>query len=348
MKKHLETDRLILRPFEDRDYPLILKISSDPETVKYLYHWGHPGATPASDAHRFLSYAMDAWQQSPIRAREYCIVLKETGEALGDGSVEYWGQDGKTAEIGWILTPEHRGKGYVTEMGKELLHFAFEEMGVEKVIAHCDERNMPSQRVMLRLGMEKSELAFGVRPAKEKDGVPGDELTYAITKDQYLHMLKAWEMQTLPCVFNGFMDLPDLTDGEIRLICHAKAPADPAKKYVPAYHFHIALGSEVIGKIDLRIGYTPGLYVGGNIGYSVDEKYRGHGYAGRACRLLLPVMRYHRMPLALITNDVRNAPSRRVCEKLGLRHLGQMKVPYHNDMYARGIYRVNIYALEDR
>ena len=232
-------------------------------------------------------------------------------------------------------------------MGKELLRFAFEEMGVEKVISHCDERNMPSQRVMLRLGMEKSELAFGVRPAKEKDGVPGDELTYAITKDQYLHMLKAWEMQTLPCVFSGFMDLPDLTDGEIRLICHTKAPADPVKKHVPAYLFHIALGSEVIGKIDLRIGYTPSLYVGGNIGYTVDEKYRGRGFAGKACRLLLPVMRYHQMKIALITNDVRNTASRRVCEKLGLRHLGQMKVPYENDMYARGIYRVNIYAMED-
>ena len=106
--------------------------------------------------------------------------------------------------------------------------------------------------------------------------------------------------------------------------------------------------AHLIGKIDLRIGYTPGLYVGGNIGYSVDEKYRGRGYAGRACRLLLPVMRYHQMKIALITNDVRNTASRRVCEKLGLQHLGQMQVPNDNEMYARGIYRVNIYAMEDR
>ena len=342
----LETERLILRPFEDADYPLILKIASDPDTVKYLYHWGHPGTTPESDAHRFLSYAVGEWGKTPVRAREFCIVLKETGETLGDGSVEYWGED--EAEIGWILTPEHRGKGYVTEMGRELMRFAFEEMGARRVIAHCDERNMPSQRVMLRLGMEKSDLAFGVRPAKEKDGVPGNEYTYAITREQYHHLLKAWEMEKLPCQFHGFMDLPDLTDGEIRLICHTKAPADPAKKYVPAYLFHIVLGSEVIGKIDLRIGYTPGLYVGGNIGYSVDEKYRGRGYAGRACRLLLLVMRYHQMKIALITNDVRNTASRRVCEKLGLQHLGQMQVPNDNEMYARGIYRVNIYAMEDR
>ena len=127
--KHLETARLILRPFEEQDYPLILKISSDPDTVKYLFHWGHPGITPEADAHRFLSHALNEWARTPVRVREYCIVLKETGETLGEGSVEYWDDDEKTAELGWILTPEYRGKGYVTDIlglepYKEMLPYA--------------------------------------------------------------------------------------------------------------------------------------------------------------------------------------------------------------------------------
>ena len=42
--EHLETARLLLRPFVESDYPLILKISSDPDTVKYLFFlpWVHP------------------------------------------------------------------------------------------------------------------------------------------------------------------------------------------------------------------------------------------------------------------------------------------------------------------
>lgn len=182
---HLETDRLILRPFEERDYPLILEISSDPETTKYLYFWGHPGTTPESDARRFLSHALKEWNRQPIQMREYCIVLKETGEKVGDGSVEYWGEDGKCAEIGWILTPQHRGKGYVTEMGKELLRFAFEEMGVQKVIAHCDARNTPSYRVMERLHMQLEHMEKECRPAKTQGGIKGDEMTWAIS-------LEAW------------------------------------------------------------------------------------------------------------------------------------------------------------
>ena len=35
---HLETERLILRPFTETDYPLILRISSNPKTTEYLYY----------------------------------------------------------------------------------------------------------------------------------------------------------------------------------------------------------------------------------------------------------------------------------------------------------------------
>lgn len=184
--KHLETARLYLRPFEEGDYPLILKISSDPDTVKYLYHWGHPGTTPESDAHRFLSYALGEWGKRPIRAREYCIVLKETGETLGDGSVEYCGDHGDVAEIGWILTPEHRGKGYVTEMGRELIRYAFEEMKVGKVIAHCDTRNIPSYRVMERLHMHLESTEKECRPAKTEGGKKSDEFTYALFREDWV------------------------------------------------------------------------------------------------------------------------------------------------------------------
>ena len=183
--KHLETARLILRPFEEQDYPLILKISSDPDTVKYLFHWGHPGITPEADAHRFLSHALNEWARTPVRVREYCIVLKETGETLGEGSVEYWGDDGKTAELGWILTPEYRGKGYVTEAGRELIRYAFEEMQVDTVIAHCDTRNAPSYRVMERLNMHLDSMEKECRPAKEPNGKMSDEYTYAIFRKEW-------------------------------------------------------------------------------------------------------------------------------------------------------------------
>ncbi len=148
----------------------------------------------------------------------------------------------------------------------------------------------------------------------------------------------------MPCVFEDFMDLPRMADGDITLLCTAKNPAIPEKKWVPAYNFMIQRDGRQAGDINLRIGYSEGLYYGGQIGYNVDIGCRGQGIAGRACRLLIPVMRFHGMTEVLITNNVTNAPSRRVCEKLGARLLRQAPVPAWHDLYQGGVERVNVFA----
>ena len=148
---------------------------------------------------------------------------------------------------------------------------------------------------------------------------------------------------SLPVNFDGFIKVPALTDGEVFLVCLKKSPAVPEKKYVPSYNFAICLGGEQIGYIDLRIGYTAGLYYGGQIGYAIDEEYRGNGYAARACRLLAPVAKAHGMTKLLITNEYKNAASQRVCEKLGARHLRTAELPEWSDLYKLGQRFQNIY-----
>lgn len=175
----LETERLLLRPFMAADRPLILAIASDPATTKYLYYWGHIGSTPESDADRFLQYALSSWQEKPIRAREFCIVRKADGVAVGDGSIEW--VDDATAEIGWILLPAYRGKGYATEMGKALVRAGFEVLGAQKIIAHCDERNLPSRHVMERLGMTLEHIEPEARPIKALGEKKGNECTYVLS-----------------------------------------------------------------------------------------------------------------------------------------------------------------------
>jgi len=52
-----------------------------------------------------------------------------------------------------------------------------------------------------------------------------------------------------PVIFNDFIDVPELTDGEIELYCIAKKPAIPEKKWVPAYVFEIRGNSSRVGEI---------------------------------------------------------------------------------------------------
>jgi len=95
----------------------------------------------------------------------------------------------------------------------------------------------------------------------------------------------------------------------------------------------------------LRIGYTDGLYYGGQIGYDVHEEYRGHGYAGQACLLLAPVAKAHKMEKLLITNDIKNLASKRVCEKIGTRFIREARLPEWSDLYKEGQRFSNIFEM---
>jgi len=148
---------------------------------------------------------------------------------------------------------------------------------------------------------------------------------------------------SLPVLIDGFADIPDLTDGEIELHCVAKNPAIPEKKWVPSYVFEIRKEGCRVGEINFRVGYSDSLYYGGQIGYAVDEQHRGHGYAEKACRLLVPVIRAHGMKKVLITNEHTNIASRRTCEKLGAELIRKARLPEWHDLYKEGQRYVNIF-----
>ena len=127
-----------------------------------------------------------------------------------------------------------------------------------------------------------------------------------------------------------FLDTDFLKDDDIRLTLEKTVEGDADKGWVPAYHFAI-LNSEGIkvGVCDLRIGHNDKLYYGGNIGYRVDEPYRGNHYAGKACLLLFNLARKHDLKYVIITCNPDNYASRKTCEYAGGKLLD-------NDMRERG------------
>jgi RimJ/RimL family protein N-acetyltransferase len=56
-------------------------------------------------------------------------------------------------EIGWRLAREHWGFGYATEAAREVLNFAFAELGLDEVVSFTVPANLRSRRVMERIGM---------------------------------------------------------------------------------------------------------------------------------------------------------------------------------------------------
>ena len=84
-----------------------------------------------------------------------------------------------------------------------------------------------------------------------------------------------------------------------------------------------------IGQISYRDGESPCIYYFGHIGYHIDEPYRGHHYAKRACMLLEQEIRRGGKHSVVITCDPDNQPSRKTCIGLGCLFEGVTKVPEH-------------------
>ena len=332
--KTLETERLILRKLEEDDYEGVHNYISCPETGVYM-PWG---SDTEEEARSYIRIAIDEAEKKPVFHYHYAAILKDTGKLIGGCRVSCDGS------LCWVLHRDYWNQGFGAEMGKKMMQYGFEELNLHRLFATCDAYNTGSYRLMERLGMRREGLFIEALPAhKFSDKQYSDQLRYAILKDEWETQKEITCYNALPVKFDGFIDLPELTDGIIHLICTAKRPGDAEKKLVPAYDFAVCKGSEKIGEINLRIGYTDGLYYGGQIGYGINEKYRGNGYAGRACRLLLPVAKAHGMIILLITNDHTNTASQRVCEKLGARLVRLARLPEWHNLYQEGRRFSNIY-----
>ncbi len=129
-----------------------------------------------------------------------------------------------------------------------------------------------------------------------------------------------------------------LVDGDLELVLACLHPADPVKGYVPSYEFEMRRTATTtrLGSINLRIGSAWRLRYPGHIGYAVDPPHRGHRYAARSCRLLVPLARAHGLKAAWLTVDPANAPSLRTCQLIGARYVATVRVPKSHEMYRRG------------
>ena len=147
-----------------------------------------------------------------------------------------------------------------------------------------------------------------------------------------------------------FLDTHFLENDEIRLSLQRTAEGNAERGWVPAYYFSICdmYGNE-IGECDLRIGHNANTYYGGNIGYRIEEPYRGRHYAGKACLLLFKLAKKHKMDYLNITCNPDNYASRKTCEYAGCHLVEIVELPEDNDMRVEdGEMKKCIYRIELR
>jgi RimJ/RimL family protein N-acetyltransferase len=90
---------------------------------------------------------------------------------------------GTQAELGWVLDPEHAGRGIATEAVRELVRYAFEDLGLRRLVATSFLANEASWRLMERVGMRRETLA--VRESLHRTGQWLDTVGYALLADEW-------------------------------------------------------------------------------------------------------------------------------------------------------------------
>jgi RimJ/RimL family protein N-acetyltransferase len=149
----VRTKRLLLRPLTLADADALHTYQSRADVCRYIPYeprsreeildrLNDPARTRAT---------LDGEGQALLLA----LIRRDTGELVGDVMLFWRSAEHRTGEIGYVVSPDHQGSGFATEAAGALLDLAFAGLGLHRVIARIDERNVASAAVLRRLGMRQ-------------------------------------------------------------------------------------------------------------------------------------------------------------------------------------------------
>jgi [ribosomal protein S5]-alanine N-acetyltransferase len=152
----LETPRLLLRPFGPGDAPLVHRVYSDPEVMRYVATG--PMADLAVTERLLQDYEA---HQRRLGYSFWAVIERESGSLIGDAGL-YRTPTGEV-ELGYTLGVAWWGLGYATEAASAWLSCAFETLGIFEVVALAEPANVASTHVLEKLGMRRAgeRIAFG-------------------------------------------------------------------------------------------------------------------------------------------------------------------------------------------
>jgi RimJ/RimL family protein N-acetyltransferase len=128
-----------LRPLRTTDVAIVEAALDDPEICRWFDNRG-------VSAHDVVERAVTRWQDA--EAAEFALL--DGDQCVGS----LWltlGADSR-ATVGYWILPHARGKGLVTHALALTSHWAFEELGVQRIGLLADPRNVASVRVAERAG----------------------------------------------------------------------------------------------------------------------------------------------------------------------------------------------------
>ena len=179
MKLHIETERLLIREYQESDWQAIVERTSKEEVARHMF-W---------DTNRWSQKEVIEWirgqqalsLETTGRYVEFAVVRDDV--CIGDVGVKRLSEVNQDAEIGWTFHPDYWGQGYAKEAAAALMDYCFEHLNLHRIISICDARNTASYKLMERLGMRRE--AHHIKSCYNK-GEWTDDLVYAVLREEWL------------------------------------------------------------------------------------------------------------------------------------------------------------------
>ena len=224
----LETERLILRPWEEADAEECYRYAKDPRV----------GPAAGWPAHTSVDQSRQVIRDVLAVPETYAIVLKETGLPVGSIGLHRndLAKNEDEAELGYWLGVPYWGRGLVPEAARELLRHAFEDLRLSCVWGRYFKGNDKSRRVQEKLGFKYQWTAENTRLPEMDDTKTG--IVNRLTKEEWLNRMKIeWvdEFEIRVSVTNGSVLVSANREGLLSLACQLTALADGT----PGDHIHL-------------------------------------------------------------------------------------------------------------
>ena len=145
----LETERLYLREFTNEDFAPLADVISDPETMKH-----YPKPYDEKGVQRWLSWSFENYEKHGFGW--WAMILKETGEFLGDCGITMQNIDGELLpEIGYHIQKRYWRRGYGSEAARGVRDWAFENTDFDSIYSYMTTDNVASYATAESIGMKR-------------------------------------------------------------------------------------------------------------------------------------------------------------------------------------------------
>ena len=145
----IETPRLLLREYTLDDFPSLYEILSDPETMQH-----YPAPYDEEKTRNWITWNLDNYEKYGFGL--WAVVLKETGEFIGDCGITLQNIDGEILpEIGYHIHKKYWRRGFGKEAARAVRDWGFRNTEYDIFYSYMKYTNVGSYSTALANGMKK-------------------------------------------------------------------------------------------------------------------------------------------------------------------------------------------------